>query len=220
MHPEILNKLRHEILGRVGPTNKPTYDDIREMKYLRAVINGKNAIYFLFYLLLTLLILRNTKTIPTCVSIFRVFRQVYMVTNYYYYSVLLMSVSRSIRQPLLIQREENRGMYRRVQGKVLVVRLFQTISLMYVHRVTYSALIMHRRTDLWGPDGSALHLSHASHELIEICDDKAQEFDPDRFLDYRLHKYLTPNPFIFLPFNAGPRICLGQQVRGFQSSDI
>ena len=31
----------------------------------------------------------------------------------------------------------------------------------------------------------------------------AHEFDPDRFLDDRLHKYLTPNPFIFLPFNAG-----------------
>ena len=39
----------------------------------------------------------------------------------------------------------------------------------------------------------------------------AEEFDPDRFIDERLHKYLTPNPFIFLPFNAGPRICLGQQ---------
>lgn len=39
----------------------------------------------------------------------------------------------------------------------------------------------------------------------------AEEFDPDRFLDERVHKYLTPNPFIFLPFNAGPRICLGQQ---------
>jgi cytochrome P450 len=50
---------------------------------------------------------------------------------------------------------------------------------------------MHRRKDLWGPD--------------------AEEFDPDRFLDYRLHKYLIPQPFIFLPFNAGPRICLGQQ---------
>lgn len=32
---------------------------------------------------------------------------------------------------------------------------------------------------------------------------KALEFDPDRFLDERLHKYLIPNPFIFLPFNAG-----------------
>ncbi|KAJ2925679.1 hypothetical protein H1R20_g11419, partial [Candolleomyces eurysporus] len=39
----------------------------------------------------------------------------------------------------------------------------------------------------------------------------AEEFDPDRFLDDRLKKYLLKNSFIFLPFNAGPRICLGQQ---------
>jgi len=54
-------------------------------------------------------------------------------------------------------------------------------------------LMMHRRKDLWGPD--------------------ADEFDPDRFLDHRLQTYLLSNAFIFLPFNAGPRICLGQQVR-------
>ncbi|KAI1789057.1 cytochrome P450 [Ganoderma leucocontextum] len=57
--------------------------------------------------------------------------------------------------------------------------------------VAYSVFMMHRRKDYWGPD--ALH------------------FDPDRFLDDRLNKYFTGNPFIFLPFNAGPRICLGQQ---------
>jgi len=58
-------------------------------------------------------------------------------------------------------------------------------------KTPYSVFLMHRRKDLWGLD--------------------AEEFDPDRFLDERLHKYLIPNPFIFLPFNAGPRICLGQQ---------
>ncbi|KAJ8092373.1 hypothetical protein PM082_023828 [Marasmius tenuissimus] len=58
-------------------------------------------------------------------------------------------------------------------------------------RVGYSVFMMHRRKDLWGPD--------------------AEVFDPDRFLDSRLQKYLSPRPFIFLPFNAGPRICLGQQ---------
>ncbi|KAK0200209.1 cytochrome P450 [Desarmillaria ectypa] len=57
--------------------------------------------------------------------------------------------------------------------------------------VINSVFLMHRRTDLWGPD--------------------ALEFDPDRFLDSRLHKYLTPNPHIFVPFGAGQRICLGQQ---------
>ncbi|KAJ7769936.1 cytochrome P450 [Mycena metata] len=47
-------------------------------------------------------------------------------------------------------------------------------------KVPFSVFVMHRRTDLWGPD--------------------AAEWDPDRFIDERLHKYLTPNPFIFLPF--------------------
>ncbi|KAF8155632.1 cytochrome P450 [Crassisporium funariophilum] len=55
----------------------------------------------------------------------------------------------------------------------------------------YSVFTMQRRTDLWGPD--------------------ALTFDPDRFLDERLGKYLSANPGIFCPFNAGPRICLGQQ---------
>ncbi|KAF7969359.1 hypothetical protein HWV62_27478 [Athelia sp. TMB] len=57
--------------------------------------------------------------------------------------------------------------------------------------IFYSTILTHRRTDLWGPD--------------------ANEFDPDRFLDERVRTYLTPKPYIFVPFNAGPRICLGQQ---------
>lgn len=63
----------------------------------------------------------------------------------------------------------------------------------------------------------------------------ALEFDPNRFLDERVQKYLTPNPFIFLPFNAGmstnvimdqfspvigPRLCLGQQFAYNQASYI
>ncbi|THU98295.1 cytochrome P450 [Dendrothele bispora CBS 962.96] len=58
-------------------------------------------------------------------------------------------------------------------------------------KTAYSVFMMHRRPDLWGPD--------------------AEEFDPNRFLDHRLKEYVGKNPFIFLPFNAGPRICLGQQ---------
>ena len=48
----------------------------------------------------------------------------------------------------------------------------------------------------------------------------ALEFDPNRFLDERVKQYLVPNPFIFLPFNAGPRICLGQQFAYNEASTI
>jgi hypothetical protein len=40
-HPKILQRLREEILQKVGPQRRPTHDDFKEMKFLRAVINGK-----------------------------------------------------------------------------------------------------------------------------------------------------------------------------------
>jgi hypothetical protein len=36
-----MRRLREEVLEKVGPNRRPDYDDIRDMKYLRAVINGK-----------------------------------------------------------------------------------------------------------------------------------------------------------------------------------
>ena len=76
--------------------------------------------------------------------------------------------------------------------------------------VVYSVFLMHRRKDLWGPDGEHVINFPLTPMLMHAL--AAEEFDPDRFLDDRLRKYLTPNPFIFSPFNAGPRICVGQQV--------
>ena len=40
-HPDSLCRLREEVLTKVG-TRRPTYDDIKEMKYLRAFINGES----------------------------------------------------------------------------------------------------------------------------------------------------------------------------------
>ncbi|KAG9079619.1 hypothetical protein FRC06_007622 [Ceratobasidium sp. 370] len=51
---------------------------------------------------------------------------------------------------------------------------------------SFAVQLMHVRTDPWGPD--------------------ADEFDPERWLDERYKKDVLPNPFIFLPFSAGPRI--------------
>jgi len=40
LHPEVFQRLRDEVLEMVGPTEQPTYEKIRDMKYLRAVLNG------------------------------------------------------------------------------------------------------------------------------------------------------------------------------------
>jgi hypothetical protein len=40
MYPDVTSRLREEILEHVGPSRRPTYADIRDMKFLRAVING------------------------------------------------------------------------------------------------------------------------------------------------------------------------------------
>jgi hypothetical protein len=34
-HPNVMEKLRSEILHVVGPTRRPTFNDFRELKYLR-----------------------------------------------------------------------------------------------------------------------------------------------------------------------------------------
>ncbi|KAF9459406.1 CYP63 cytochrome P450 monooxygenase-like protein [Collybia nuda] len=135
MYPEVNVRLRQEILEKVGPTRRPDYDDIREMKYLRAVINET---------------LRLFPIVP-----FNTRENIHATT---------WPSPDPTQKPIYIPAGT---------------------------KVPYSVFMMHRRKDLWGPD--------------------AEEFDPDRFLDERLKKYLMKNSFIFLPFNAGPRICLGQQ---------
>lgn len=39
-HPDIEARLRNEILEKVGPNESPSYDQMREMKYMRAFLNG------------------------------------------------------------------------------------------------------------------------------------------------------------------------------------
>ncbi|CAE6433885.1 unnamed protein product, partial [Rhizoctonia solani] len=65
--------------------------------------------------------------------------------------------------------------------------------------VLYSPLLMQRRQDLWGPD--------------------AWEFDPARWLDGRNEGFIK-DPMRFVPFNAGPRICLGQQFAYNEASFV
>jgi len=134
-HPNIIRRLREEIFSIAGPKARPTYDDIRDMRYLRAFLNE---------------VLRLYPSVP--------------MNQRTAVKPVVLAPSTGSDSPIYIP-----------AGR----------------RIMYSVFLMHRRTDLWGPD--------------------ALTFDPDRFLDERLQKYLLKNPFIFTPFNAGPRICLGQQ---------
>lgn len=53
-HPNVLLTLREELLTKIGSTRRPTFDDVKECKYLRAVINGtrhfnyRNLLYLIF----------------------------------------------------------------------------------------------------------------------------------------------------------------------------
>jgi hypothetical protein len=44
-HPEVMTRLREEVLREIGSSRRPTYDDFRAMKYMRAVINGMPYIF-------------------------------------------------------------------------------------------------------------------------------------------------------------------------------
>ncbi|KAL8854758.1 MAG: hypothetical protein Q9221_000541 [Calogaya cf. arnoldii] len=65
--------------------------------------------------------------------------------------------------------------------------------------VSYSIYAMHRRKDLYGED--------------------AEEFKPDRWLDEGGKKGLRVG-WEYLPFNGGPRICIGQQFALTEASYI
>ncbi|KAG9217637.1 hypothetical protein CCMSSC00406_0003674 [Pleurotus cornucopiae] len=134
-HPAVFARLRTEVIEKVGANKRPTFEDIREMKYLRAVINETLRLY----------------------------------------PIVPFNVRTSIEPTVWPSPDPNK----------------KPIYVPAKTKMSYSVMLMHRRKDLWGPD--------------------AEEFDPDRFLDARLKKYLISNSFAFLPFNAGPRICLGQQ---------
>ena len=44
-HPAVLARLRQEVLEVVGLKRRPSYEDIREMKYMRAFINEVLRLY-------------------------------------------------------------------------------------------------------------------------------------------------------------------------------
>ncbi|KAH9931765.1 cytochrome P450 monooxygenase pc-3 [Amylocystis lapponica] len=152
LHPDVFKRLRKEVLDQVGPSRMPTFDDVRDMKYLRAVLNETLRLY---------------PAVP--------------------WNVRTAVDDTTVPNP-------------DPAGKPIFVPKGTSLA--------YSVFVMHRRKEYWGPDGKCKRVGQVDDTNHTST---AEEFDPDRFLDYRVKKYLVPNPWIFLPFNGGPRICLGQQ---------
>ncbi|KAJ7837910.1 cytochrome P450 [Mycena leptocephala] len=135
-HPSVLSRLRTEVLDLMGPAGTPTFQDLRNFKYMRAVLN----------------------------ETMRMWAPV----------------------PFNVRKSKEAALWAPVApGEKAFFVPART-------KVSFSVFLMHRRKDLWGPD--------------------ADRYDPDRFLDERYHKYLARNPYIFLPFNGGPRMCLGSEM--------
>ena len=106
-HPAVLARLRAEVLTTVGPARRPTYADVRAMRYMRAFINE---------------VLRLYPPVPV-----------------------------NSRCSIAPMRWPN------VAGGGLPDWYIPPRS-----RVLYSVLVMHRRKDLWGPDGTL-------HPILRPC---------------------------------------------------
>lgn len=134
LHPEVVEKLRAEVVQAYGSDGRPSVEDMKSLKYLRAVLNETMRLFPPVPLNI-----RTSDDTP------RVFPASAGAPKYY------------------------------VPPRTPVV---------------YSSVIIQRRKDLWGAD--------------------ALDFRPERWLEPETARRLAENPFMFMPFHAGPRLCLGQ----------
>ncbi|CAF9907115.1 MAG: hypothetical protein HETSPECPRED_007043 [Heterodermia speciosa] len=136
-NPEILAKLRREILEKIGTHKTPSFEDIRNCNYLQKAISETLRIY---------------PPVP------------YNVRLALRDTTLPRGGGLDGRQPVGIKKDTPIG---------------------------YSAMLLHRNPSNYPP---------VSPEFPDIS-----VFCPERWTHW------TPKPWTYLPFNGGPRICIGQE---------
>ena len=135
--PAIVAKLRAEILDNVGKDRTPTYEDLKNMKYLQHVLNETLRLY---------------PVVP--------------------YNVRL-----ALTDTTLPVGGGPRG--------------DSPIGILAGTPIAYSTLVMQRRTDIYPP--------------VSATFPPVDAFAPERWDAW------TPKTWTYVPFNGGPRICIGQQ---------
>jgi hypothetical protein len=136
-HPEVVRKLRDEIINTVGLDRTPTYDDLKSMKYLQYVVNETLRLY----------------------------------------PVVPFNVRLALKDTTLPRGGGPDGT--------------QPIAVLKDTPIAYSTLAMQRRADLYPS------VSDKFPDPAVYC--------PDRWYNWQ------PRPWQYIPFNGGPRICIGQQ---------
>lgn len=136
-HPEVVKKLRDEIIAQVGLEREPTYDDLKSMKYLQNIMNETLRLY----------------------------------------PVVPYNVRFSLKDTTLPTGGGPDGT--------------QPIPVLKGTPIGYSTLVMQRRADIYPPPSATF----APHDV----------FSPERWFHWQ------PKPWTYIPFNGGPRICIGQQ---------
>ncbi|KAL9093543.1 MAG: hypothetical protein Q9165_003938 [Trypethelium subeluteriae] len=140
-HPRALEKLRREIVERVGSSREPTYEDLKEMKYLKHVLDETLRLY----------------------------------------PVVPFNVRVAMKDTTLPSGGGPDGN--------------QPVGVLKDTPIGYSTLMMQRRRDIYPS-------SWSSSEKATL--------DPDDFVPERWENW-TPKSWTYIPFNGGPRICIGQQ---------
>ncbi|ESZ95572.1 putative Cytochrome 52A4 [Sclerotinia borealis F-4128] len=129
-HPEVFKKLREEVVSKVGLEEAPTYQHLKDMKYLQNIMHETLRLY----------------------------------------PVVPFNVRLALKDTTLPLGGGPDGL--------------SPMGILKDTPIGYSTLIMQRRSDLT-PD--------------------VMSFNPDRWLTWQ------PKPWQYIPFNGGPRICIGQQ---------
>lgn len=141
-NPKVVAKLRDEIRNRLGvgaEAQKPSYADLKEMKYLNAVLHETMRLY----------------------------------------PVVPFNVRYSLRDTTLPRGGGPDGL--------------APVGVRANSRIFYSTMLMQRDPDLYDGPGSENY------------------FDPGEWIPERWVSGWQPKPWHFIPFNGGPRICIGQQ---------
>jgi cytochrome P450 len=137
IEPRITAKLRQEIIDTVGYERTPTYQDLKDMKYLQNIVNETLRLYPIVPY--NIRVALTDTTLPT-------------------------------------------GGGKNGQQKIGILKGTQ---------IAYSPLVMQRRKDLY--------------PLPETGFPAVDQFVPERWENW------TPRSWTYIPFNGGPRICIGQQ---------